>query len=34
MFWYIIIGFCAFAVSLLALWANAGAFGMQDDGTP
>lgn len=33
MFWYII-GFCAVAASLLALWANAGAFGMQDDGTP
>ena len=33
MFWYIF-GFCAFVVSLLALWVNASAFGMQDDGTP
>ena len=33
MFWYIV-GFCAFVVSLLALWVNASAFGMQDDGTP
>lgn len=33
MFWYII-GFCAFVVSLLALWVKASAFGMQDDDTP
>lgn len=33
MFWYII-GFLAFIVSLLALWVNASAFGMQEDDTP
>ena len=33
MFWYIV-GFFAIIVSLLALWVNASAFGMQDDGTP
>lgn len=33
MFWYIV-GFFAIIVSLLALWVNASAFGMQEDGTP
>ena len=33
MFWYIV-GFFAFIVAALALWVNASAFGMQDDGTP
>ena len=33
MFWYIV-SFFAIIVSLLALWVNASAFGMQDDGTP
>ena len=33
MFWYIV-GFFRHYVSLLALWVNASAFGMQDDGTP
>ncbi|STZ76237.1 hypothetical protein [Bergeriella denitrificans] len=33
MFWYVI-GFCAVIVSLLALWVNASAFGMEEDGTP
>lgn len=32
MFWYII-GLCALAVALLALWTNAEAFGMQEDGS-
>ena len=29
MFWYIV-GFCAFIVSLLSLWVNASAFGMEE----
>ena len=33
MFWYIV-GFFAFIVSLLSLWVNASAFGMEEDGTP
>ncbi|QEY23177.1 hypothetical protein [Neisseria animalis] len=33
MFWYVV-GFCAVIVSLLALWVNASAFGMEEDGTP
>ena len=33
MFWYIV-GFCAVIVSLLALWVNASAFGMEEDDTP
>ena len=33
MFWYIV-GFFAFVVAVLALWVNASAFGMQEDGTP
>lgn len=33
MFWYIV-GFFALIVSLLALFVNASAFGMQEDGTP
>ena len=33
MFWYIV-SFFAIIVSLLALWVNASAFGMRDDGTP
>ena len=33
MVWYIV-GFVAIIVSLLALWVNASAFGMQEDGTP
>ncbi|ASK28412.1 hypothetical protein [Neisseria chenwenguii] len=33
MFWYIV-GFLAAVVALLSLWVNAGAFGMQEDGTP
>ena len=33
MFWYIV-SYFAIIVSLLALWVNASAFGMQDDGTP
>ncbi|WP_424775965.1 hypothetical protein [Neisseria cinerea] len=33
MFWYVV-GFFAFIVSLLSLWVNASAFGMQEDDTP
>ena len=33
MFWYVV-GFFAFIVSLLSLWVNASAFGMQEDYTP
>lgn len=33
MFWYMI-GFCAAIAALLVLWANAGAFGMEEDDTP
>jgi len=33
MFWYIV-GFFALIVSLLSLWVNASAFGMEADGTP
>ena len=33
MFWYVD-GFFAFIVSLLSLWVNASAFGMQEDDTP
>ena len=33
MFWYVV-GFFAFIVSLLSLWVNASALGMQEDDTP
>jgi len=33
MFWDVV-GFFAFIVSLLSLWVNASAFGMQEDDTP
>ena len=33
MFWYVV-SFFAFIVSLLSLWVNASAFGMQEDDTP
>ena len=33
MFWSVV-GFFAFIVSLLSLWVNASAFGMQEDDTP